>query len=70
MEYSPSYLEYLHEYAEVFEDLINSILLGAVRHACASEIFSRRILLPIELLKKKHLTFYNVKYLYSFFNVS
>lgn len=52
VEYSPSYLEYLHEYAEVFEDLINSILLGTVRHACASEIFSRRTLLPIELLKK------------------
>lgn len=50
VEYSPSYLEYVHEYAEVFEDLINSILLGAVRHACASEIF--RVLLPIELLKK------------------
>lgn len=48
-ECSPAYLEYLCEYAKIFEDLINSILLGAIRHACASEIFSCRILLPIEL---------------------
>lgn len=48
VEYSSASLEYLHESAEVFEVLINTIFLGAIRQACASEMFSHRMLPPTE----------------------